>query len=82
MVELLWGPRPRSPDERFYTVVPVEERRFPSHRWLVPASEFRHRSRGKDDRFPVSEWELVLFRGDLATRDARVARSLHDYRLW
>jgi len=63
MVELLWGLRPRSPDERSNTAVPVAERRFPSHRWLVPASEFRHRSRGKDDRFRLPSGTGSISRG-------------------
>ncbi|WP_085032990.1 SOS response-associated peptidase family protein [Ensifer aridi] len=44
MVELPWGLRPRDGDARAMTVVRSEGRRFPTHRCLVPASEFRHRS--------------------------------------
>ncbi|MCG5487602.1 MAG: SOS response-associated peptidase [Sinorhizobium meliloti] len=44
MVELPWGLRPRDGDARAVNVVRSEGRRFPTHRCLVPASEFRHRS--------------------------------------
>lgn len=44
MVELPWGLRPRDGDARPVNVVRSEGRTFPTHRCLVPASEFRHRS--------------------------------------
>ncbi|YCI06749.1 SOS response-associated peptidase (plasmid) [Ensifer sp. D2-11] len=44
MVELPWGLRPRDGGARAVTVVRSEGRTFPTHRCLVPASEFRHRS--------------------------------------
>lgn len=47
MVELPWGLQPREPGGRAFTVIRAEGRTFPDHRCLVPASEFRHRSRGK-----------------------------------
>ncbi|MDR6819825.1 putative SOS response-associated peptidase YedK [Neorhizobium sp. 2083] len=44
MVELPWGLRPRDGGPRAVNVVRSEGRAFPSHRCLVPASEFRHKS--------------------------------------
>ncbi|QPI28303.1 SOS response-associated peptidase [Sinorhizobium meliloti] len=44
MVELPWGLRPRDGDARAVNVVRSEGRTFPTHRCLVPASEFRHRT--------------------------------------
>ncbi|ASQ06623.1 SOS response-associated peptidase [Sinorhizobium meliloti] len=44
MVELPWGLRPRDGDARAVNVVRSKGRTFPTHRCLVPASEFRHRT--------------------------------------
>ncbi|RVE79544.1 SOS response-associated peptidase family protein [Sinorhizobium meliloti] len=44
MVELPWGLRPRDGGPRAVNVVRSEGRAFPTHRCLVPASEFRHRT--------------------------------------
>ncbi|ACI58360.1 putative SOS response-associated peptidase YedK [Rhizobium leguminosarum] len=44
MVELPWGLRPRDGGPRTVNVIRSEGRSFPSHRCLVPASEFRHKS--------------------------------------
>ncbi|MCH4547212.1 SOS response-associated peptidase [Rhizobium changzhiense] len=44
MVELLWGLRPRDGGPRAVNVIRSEGRTFPTHRCLVPASQFRHRS--------------------------------------
>ncbi|MEZ2129650.1 MULTISPECIES: SOS response-associated peptidase family protein [unclassified Sinorhizobium] len=44
MVELAWGLRPRDGGPRAVNVVRSEGRTFPTHRCLVPASEFRHKS--------------------------------------
>ncbi|MGZ2461758.1 SOS response-associated peptidase family protein [Rhizobium anhuiense] len=44
MVELPWGLRPRDGRPRAVNLVRSEGRTFPTHRCLVPASEFRHRS--------------------------------------
>ncbi|CDN57903.1 Hypothetical protein RG1141_PA10710 (plasmid) [Neorhizobium galegae bv. officinalis bv. officinalis str. HAMBI 1141] len=41
MVELPWGLRPRDGGPRAVNVVRSEPRMFPTHRCLVPASEFR-----------------------------------------
>ncbi|MDX0116035.1 SOS response-associated peptidase [Sinorhizobium meliloti] len=44
MVELPWGLRPRDGDARAVNVVRSKGRTLPTHRCLVPASEFRHRT--------------------------------------
>ena len=44
MVELPWGLRPRDGGPRVVNVVRSQERTFPTHRCLVPTSEFRHKS--------------------------------------
>ena len=44
MVELPWGLPPREGGPRAVNVVRSEGRTFPTHRCLVPASEFRHKN--------------------------------------
>ena len=44
MVELPWGLRPRDGGPSAVNVIRSEGRTFPTHRCLVPASEFRRRS--------------------------------------
>ncbi len=71
MVVLVWGLQPRDPHARAYTVVRAEGRTFPSYRCLVPASEFRHRSNGKDYSFRLANGDWFYFAGIWrpATRD-------------
>ncbi|UCI05233.1 SOS response-associated peptidase family protein [Mesorhizobium sp. B1-1-8] len=63
MVELIWGLQPREPDGRPFTVVRPEGRTFPTFRCLIPASEFRHRSRGKHYRFMLADGDWFYFAG-------------------
>jgi putative SOS response-associated peptidase YedK len=63
MVELPWGLRPREPGGRPFTVIRAEGRTFPSHRCLVPASEFRHRSRGRRYTFSLADGDWFYFAG-------------------
>ncbi len=63
MVELPWGLQPREPGGRPFTVVRSEGRNFPSHRCLVPASEFRHRRDGKHYRFALANGDWFYFAG-------------------
>jgi putative SOS response-associated peptidase YedK len=58
MVELPWGLKPREPGGRPFNLVRSEGRTFPSHRCLVPASEFRlvHRGRHLDFLLADSDW--------------------------
>lgn len=63
MVELPWGLQPREPGGRPFTVVRAEGRGFPSHRCLVPASEFCHRSQGKRYNFGLTNGDWFYFAG-------------------
>lgn len=67
LVELHWGLKPRSPEDRPAINIRLEGRRFPSHRCLVPASEFfystgsgRQRTRWK---FTLADGEPFYFAG-------------------
>ncbi|TPI12463.1 hypothetical protein FJW06_17035 [Mesorhizobium sp. B4-1-3] len=44
-------------------VVRAKDRSFPSHRCLVPASEFRHRSQGKNYSFRIANGDWFYFAG-------------------
>lgn len=63
MVRLPWGLQPGEPGGRPFTVVRSEGRVFPSHRCLVPASEFRFRSRGKHYGFALASGDWFYFAG-------------------
>jgi len=67
MVELPWGLRPRDGGPRAVNVVRSEGRTVPTHRCLVPASEFRHKSL----RFSLANGDWFYFAGiwRLATED-------------
>ena len=71
MAELPWGLQPSEVGGGPFTVVRAEGRTFPSHRCLVPASEFRHRSRGKPYSFSLADGDWFYFAGVWcpATRD-------------
>lgn len=71
MVELPWGLRPGEAGGRPCTVMRAEGRTFPNHRCLVPATEFRHRSNGKDYSFRLANGDWFYFAGIWrpATRD-------------
>lgn len=63
LVELPWGLRPREPGGRPFTVVRAEQRVFPSHRCLLPASEFRHRKRDRRYSFSLADGDWFYFAG-------------------
>ena len=63
MVELPWGLEPRERGGRPFTVIRAEGRSFPSHRCLIPASEFRHRSRGNHYGFSLADGDWFYFAG-------------------
>jgi putative SOS response-associated peptidase YedK len=63
MVELPWGLQPAHPGGRPFTVIRAEGRTFSSHRCLVPASEFRHRSKGKHYGFSLADGDWFYFAG-------------------
>ena len=71
MVELPWGLQPRARGGRAFNIIRAEGRSFPDHRCLVPASEFRHRSRGKHYAFSLADGDWFYFAGIWrpATRD-------------
>lgn len=62
MVELPWGLQPHD-GGRPFTVVRADGRAFPDHRCLVPASEFRHRSQGKNYSFSLTSGDFFYFAG-------------------
>jgi putative SOS response-associated peptidase YedK len=63
MVNLRWGLKPREPGGRPFTVLRSEGRRFPTHRCLLPASEFYFRKGGHSYRFTLGNEELFYFAG-------------------
>jgi putative SOS response-associated peptidase YedK len=63
MVELPWGLRPREPSGRAFALVRSEGRTFPSHRCLVPASEFQLTRAGRRFRFSLSDGGWFYFAG-------------------
>lgn len=71
MVELPWGLQTRESSGRPFTVIRAEGRTFPSHRCLIPASEFRHRSKRKHYSFSLANGDWFYFAGIWrpATRD-------------
>jgi putative SOS response-associated peptidase YedK len=63
MVELPWGLQPAERGGPAFAVIRAEGRTFPSHRCLVPASEFRHRSRSKYYGFLLADGDWFYFAG-------------------
>src|SRR5215470_3187613 len=61
MVELRWGLRPKQPGGRSATLVRAEGRRFPAHRCLVPASEFRLTRHGTRYRVVRADGDWFYF---------------------
>lgn len=77
MVELPWGLQPRENGGRPFTVTRAEGRTFPSHRCLIPASEFRHRSRDKHYSFSLTSGDWFYFAGIWrATKDVGEAFTM------
>lgn len=63
MVGAAWGLWPGPSSDRPFTLVRAEGRTFPTHRCLVPASEFRLRSRGRAYRFSLADGDWFYFAG-------------------
>lgn len=63
IVELPWGLRPKEPGDRPFTLVRAEGRKFPSHRCLVPASEFRLTHRGRRLTLSLADGDWFYFAG-------------------
>jgi putative SOS response-associated peptidase YedK len=63
MVEAAWGLRPGPNTDRPFTVIRAEGRTIPTHRCLVPASEFRLQSRGRTYSFSLADGDWFYFAG-------------------
>ena len=63
MVELPWGLKPKEPGGRPLNFVRAEGRAFPSHRCLVPASEFLLTHRGRRLNFSLADGDWFYFAG-------------------
>lgn len=61
MVELPWGLRPKKPGNLPF--MRAEGRKFPSHRCLVPASEFLISRHGQRYRFSLADGDWFYFAG-------------------
>ena len=55
MVELGWGLRPATPEGRPFRFIRSEGREFPTHRCLIPASEFHVTQSGRRYRFTLED---------------------------
>ena len=62
-VKLKWGLRPKEPGGEPWTVVRSEGREFPSHRCLIPSSEFYHMHKGRRYRFTLASGDYFYFAG-------------------
>jgi putative SOS response-associated peptidase YedK len=63
MVDVAWGLQPRERSGRPFILLRAEGRTFPSHRCLVPASEFRFRSQGRHYSFALADGDWFYFAG-------------------
>ncbi|MDB5583963.1 MAG: hypothetical protein JWR80_9139 [Bradyrhizobium sp.] len=71
MVELAWGLKPKSLDDRPFRFVRAEGRTFPSHRCLIPASEFHITTAKRRYKFGLEDGNWFYLAGIWrpATRD-------------
>ena len=58
-----WGVQAGPTSNRPFTLVRAEGRTFPTHRCLIPASEFRLRSRGRAYSFSLADGDWFYFAG-------------------
>ena len=63
LVELPWGLEPFTPDQKPFRYIRSEGRTFPTHRCLVPASEFHLRSSGRTYRVALRSGDWFYFAG-------------------
>jgi putative SOS response-associated peptidase YedK len=63
MAELRWGLRPSEAGGKPFTLIRSEERRFRSHRGLVPASEFRFGRGNRHYRVVLADRDWFYFAG-------------------
>jgi putative SOS response-associated peptidase YedK len=66
MVNLHWGLRPAEEGGRPYATVRAEERVFPLHRCLLPASEFLVDEKRERWRFSLASGDHFYFAGVVA----------------
>ena len=63
MVEAGWGLRPTPNSDRPFTFVRAEGRTFPTHRCLVPASDFRLSGHGRAYNFLLADGDWFYLAG-------------------
>ena len=63
MVEAAWGLRPGPTSDCALTLIRAEGRSFPTHRCLVPASEFRLPGHGRAYRFSLANGDWFYLAG-------------------
>jgi putative SOS response-associated peptidase YedK len=63
MVELAWGFRPKTADDRPFRFVQSEGRTFPSHRCLIPASEFHVTTAKRRYKFALEDGNWFYLAG-------------------
>jgi putative SOS response-associated peptidase YedK len=63
MVTLRWGLRPTEPEGRPFEVVRAEGREFPTHRCLIPATEFHLTHERQKYRFRLADGDWFYFAG-------------------
>lgn len=63
MVELAWGLKPLKHGGRPFRFVRAEDRQFPSHRCLIPASEFHVARNGRRYRFTLEDGNWFYLAG-------------------
>jgi len=63
MLEATWGLRPGTTSDRPLKLIRAEGRSFPTHRCLVPASEFRVPSHGRAYRFSLANGDWFYLAG-------------------
>jgi len=63
LVELAWGLEPYAGEQKPFRYIRSEGREFPSHRCLVPASEFHVRKAGRSFRVALASGDWFYFAG-------------------
>ena len=63
LVELAWGLEPFAGEQKPFRYIRSEGREFPSHRCLIPASEFHVRKGGRSWRVALASGDWFYFAG-------------------
>jgi putative SOS response-associated peptidase YedK len=63
LVELAWGLEPFAGEQKPFRYIRSEGREFPSHRCLIPASEFHVRKGGRSYRVVLASGDWFYFAG-------------------